>query len=140
MKSPIFFKRVASSAPTVLSYHNGDTITNPYYIANTFKNYFASIAETTKNSVKYLHKHFLKNGCSSTKFLQPTSKKEIANIISYLNSNKAPGQNSIPYKILFLLKNEISKQPANFFNFSFVTGIFPPALKIAKVVPGFKNI
>ena len=27
---------------------NGGTITNPYDIANTFNNYFASIAETTK--------------------------------------------------------------------------------------------
>ena len=28
----------------------GDTITNPYDIANTFNNYFAPIAETTKKA------------------------------------------------------------------------------------------
>ena len=39
-----------------------------------------------------------------TIFLQPADKEEIANIISSLNSNKASGQNSIPYGILFLLK------------------------------------
>ena len=48
IKSLISLKTVASSIPTVLSLDNGDTITNPYDIANTFDNYFASIAETTK--------------------------------------------------------------------------------------------
>ena len=32
----------------VYIYDNGDTITNPYDIVNTFNNHFAYIAETTK--------------------------------------------------------------------------------------------
>ena len=107
IKSLIFVKTKASSLPTVLSLENGNTITNPYDIANTFNNYFVSIAETTKRSIKYSHKHFsdyLSNESSSTIFLQPTDKEEVANIISSLNSNKASGPNSIPYRILFLLK------------------------------------
>ena len=82
-------------------------------------NYFASIAETTKRSIKYPLKHFsdnLSNESSSTIFLQPTDKEEVANIISSLNSNKASGPNSIPYRILFPLKNEISKQLVDLFN------------------------
>ena len=58
---------------------------------------------------------------------------------SSLNSNKASGPNSIAYRILFLLKNEISMQLADLFNLSFITGIFPSVLKIAKVVPVFKK-
>ena len=58
IKSLISLKTVASSVPTVLSLDNGDTITNLYDIANNFNNYFASIAETTKKSIKYSHKHF----------------------------------------------------------------------------------
>ena len=142
IKSLISLKTVASSVPTVLSLDNGDTITNPYDIANTFNNYFASIAETTKKSIKYSHKHFsdyLSNESSSTIFLQPTDKEEIANIISSLNSNKTSGPNSIPYRVLFLLKNEISKQLADLFNLSFMTGVFPSVLKTAKVVPVFKK-
>ena len=107
IKSLISLKTVASSIPTVLSLGNGDTITNPYDIANTFNNYFASIAETTKKSIKYTYKHFsdyLSNESDSTIFLQPTDKEEIANIISSLNFSKASGPNSIPYRILFLLK------------------------------------
>ena len=120
IKSLISLKTAASSVPTVLSLDNCDIITNPYDIANTFNNYFASIAETTKKSIKYSHKH-LSNESSSTIFLQPTDKEEAANMISSLNSNKASGPNSIPYRILFLLKNEISQQLADFFNLSFMT-------------------
>ena len=43
IKSPI-----SLSIPTVLSLDNGETIFSPYDIGNTFNNYFASIAETTK--------------------------------------------------------------------------------------------
>ena len=50
IKSLISLKTVASNVPTVLSLDNGDTITNPYDIANTFNNNFASIAETTKKT------------------------------------------------------------------------------------------
>ena len=88
IKSLIPLKTVASSIPTVLSLDNGDSITNPYDIANTFNNYFAPIAETSKKSIKYTHKHFsdyLSNGSDSTIFLQPTDQEEIANIISSLN-------------------------------------------------------
>ena len=135
IKSLISLKTVASSIPTVLSLDNGDTITNPYDIANTFNNYFASIAETTKKSIKYTHKHFsdyLSNESDSAIFLQPTDKEEIANIISSYNSNKASGPNSIPYRILSLLKNETSKQLADLFNLSYMSRVFPSVLKIAK--------
>ena len=43
IKSLISLKTKTSSVPTVLSREDGDTITNPYDIANTFNNYFASI-------------------------------------------------------------------------------------------------
>ena len=127
IKSLISLKTEACNVPTVLSLGNGDTIANPYDIVNTFNNYFASIAETTKKSKKYSMKHFsdyLSNESSSTIFLQPTDKEEVANIISSLNSNKASGPNSIRYRILFILKNEIPKQLADLFNLFFMTGVF----------------
>ena len=133
IKSLISLKTVASNVPAVLSLDNGDTITNPYDIANTFNNYFATIGETTKKSIKYSHKHFsdyLSNENISTLFLQPTNREEVVNIITSLNSNKASGPNSIPYRTLFLLKNE---------SCSFMTDVFPSVLKIAKVVPVFKK-
>ena len=78
IKSLINLKTATSRVPTVLSLDNDDTIRNPYDIVNTFNDYFASIAETTKKSIKYSHKHFsdyLSNESSTTIFLQPTDKK-----------------------------------------------------------------
>ena len=53
--------------------------------------------------------------------------------MSSLNSNRASGPNSIPYRILFLLKNEVSNQLADLFNLSSMTGAFASVLKTAKV-------
>ena len=50
IKSHILLKTVASHVPTVLSLDIGDTITSSCDIENTFNNYFASIAETTKKA------------------------------------------------------------------------------------------
>ena len=72
IKLLISVKAVSSSVPTVLSIDNGDTINNLYDIANICYNYFALIAEATKKSIKYSHKHFsdyLSNENSSTIFL-----------------------------------------------------------------------
>ena len=127
-------KTVASHVPAGLFLDNGDTITNPYDIANKFNEYFASIAETAEKSIKYSHKHFsdyFSNETSSTIFLQPTYKEGIANIISPLNSNKASASNSILIE-LFLLKNKISKQLADLFNLSFTTGVFLLYSKLQK--------
>ena len=44
------FSKNCSIQCTNSTLDNGDIITNPYDIANIFKNFFASIAETTKKA------------------------------------------------------------------------------------------
>ena len=51
INSLISLKTVASSALTVLSRVNGNTITYPYDFTNIFNNYFPSIAEITKDNI-----------------------------------------------------------------------------------------
>ena len=121
---------------------NNTTSAEPIEIANIFDNFFTSVAAKTKESIKYSHKHFsnfLKNRSDDSFFLSPTDKYEIINIISSLDPTKSTGLNSIPTKILKLLKNDISTQLSDIFNVSFSTGIFPTILKIAKVVPVHKK-
>ena len=55
IKSVISLKTLAFRVPTVLSVNNGDTIIKPYDIANTFNNYVAFVAETTKKKSKIIH-------------------------------------------------------------------------------------
>ena len=95
---PISLKTVASSAPTAPSHDNGNTITNPYDIANTVNNYYYQKQENKNN---------LKNECDISALVQNFCNqlvKEIANIISLVNSTKASGPNSIPLEYYFFLK------------------------------------
>ena len=71
--------------------------------------------------------------------MQSTDKEEIANVILSLKSITASGPNSIHYRILFLLKNEISRQLADLSNLSFMAGVFPSIFNPAKVVLIFKK-
>ena len=118
------------------------SITNPFDIDNIFNDYFSSVADTVKVNLKYSHKllsDYLNNQCNNSTFIQPIDSEEIANIISTLNMNRSSGQNSIPQKILNLLKIYISKQLADLFNLSFSSDVFPSLLKIAKVVAVYKK-
>ena len=133
IKSIITMKNVISTVPRTLS-HGVNTTSNPCEIADTFNNYFASVAETAKQNINYSHKHFsqyLKYKYNNSIFIQPVDSEEIANITSSLNMNKACPF-SIPNKILIQL--------ADLFNLSFSSGSFPSILKTAKVVPVFKKV
>ena len=92
-----------------------------------------------KLNILFSHKHysdFLKN---RSNIVSPTDKTDIENVISSLDSNKSVGPNSIPTKILKLLKNDISSQLSEIFNISFSSGVFPSILKTAKVIPVYKK-
>ena len=74
---------------------------------------------------------FLKNRSNISIFISLTDKTEIENIISLLDSNKSAGLNSIPTKVLKVLKNDISSQLSEIFNISFSSVVFPSILKTA---------
>ena len=114
IKSIITIKNLSSDNLKSLS-SNCSTMTNQVEISNVFKNYFITIAKKGKESINTLHKHFsgfLKKRYQDFFFLSPTSKSEIQNIISSLDSNKSVGPNRIPLEISKLLKNDISNQLA----------------------------
>ena len=57
-------QNLVSTIPTIFSVDNGVNITNLNDAANTFKNYFAAIADTAKKYMKQLNKHFSDLGMS----------------------------------------------------------------------------
>ena len=69
----------------------------------------------------------------------PSVPLEISEIISLLKIGKSLGQNSIPIKILKALSPLISSLLSQIINESFQSGIFPDKVKLAKVIPLFKN-
>ena len=140
IKSILNINNSQSNSPKIPVY-NDTTIPEPTETANIFNNFFISIAAKTKESIKYTHKRFSnfhKNRSDDSFFLSRTDKYEIINIVSSLDSNKSTRPNSIPTKLLKLLKNYISTQLFDIFNVSFSTGV-RVVIKIAKVIPIYKK-
>ena len=65
--------------------------------------------------------------------------KEVILIIDSLKNSKATGPHSVPTEILKIIKANLCYPLKEIINLSFATGIYPDKLKIAKVIPTFKN-
>ena len=82
---------------------------------------------------------YLKNPNENFFLLESADSQEVLLIIDSLDNNKASGPNSIPTDVLKLIKNNICHPLKEIINLSFATGIYPTQLKLAKVIPTFKN-
>ena len=72
-------------------------------------------------------------------FLSPVTHMEMEGIISNLDLSKSIGPFSIPITLLKVLKHHIFYPLAKLINQSLVKGIVPSKLKVAKVIPIFKQ-
>ena len=134
MKSIISLKCKDSDIPKIIK--DKDTfLTAPKDIANSFNNFFCSVAPNIQSKINLGYKsfnHFLKNPCNEAFFIKTCTNEEIIDIISDLSCNKATGPNSIPIKTMKLAKDCIANNVL--FNLSFSSGISPDKLKIAKIL------
>ena len=101
IKNLITWKQCALSNNHHLSQDN-ETVTNPKKIANIFNDYFSTIAKETKPKIR-----FSNHSMNFSRILTKTV--------------SSVGPDSLPTKILKLLKNDISLQMTNIFNLSFWT-------------------
>ena len=116
--------------------------TNPTKIAESFNNYFTSIAENLQKNITFGNNNFVKylNTPLEYNFLfRSVDSTEIIMIINSLKSSKASGPYSIPTEILKIIKQNICYPLKEIINMSFATGVYPDKLKIAKVIPIYKN-
>ena len=117
-------------------------VNDPVSIANTFNNFFASVAEIVDSNINLSNKSFekfLSSEINDFFLITSTNKKEIYKIIKSFNSNKSCGPNSVPTKVLHLLQDQISNHFATICSLSFSTGVFPPIVKTTKVIPIHKK-
>ena len=147
----IINRRKSKSNITKLKF--GDqNITNTTKICDHFNSYFCNIASKLKkdiflqsqNQVNDDPINFLKicnciSDCTcsqSSMFVEPCNETEVATIIKELSNSSSSDFNT---QALKLVKNNISAILANTINASLEQGIFPTALKVAKVIPIFKS-
>ena len=132
-------KKRTLSFPNYIEF-NSQLITNRRTIVNKFNEYYVNLAKNLNNSkpeddFKDYNK-FMKNRVSSTIFLTDIEEHEIITLIDKLNPNKS---SDISPHVLKLFKMQLAPNLCKLFNNCMQTGVFPDELKIARVIPLFKN-
>ena len=117
-------------------------ITDDTQMYNVFNEHFVNVAD--KIAKRILRPpgsplRYLRDNSKNSLYLEPVTNFEVEDIISNLDSAKSAGPNSIPVNLLKILKRYISHPMAELVNQSFLTGIFPQKLKVAKVVSIYKK-
>ena len=121
---------------------NGSIIDDPKKIANHVNNFFVNIGPELDKSIPRIDNispsRFLKNRIQLNFLIAHVSDEDVINIIQSL-PNKGTGPASIPLRMLKVAADLIAIPLCHIINISFSTGIFPDALKIAKVIPLHKG-
>ena len=117
-------------------------IDEPKKISNTFCNFFTNVGlNIDKDIPKSPHVtpvHYLKDRVDTNFDILPTNNNEVIKIIAHLDDTKSTGPSSIPVNLLKIAAPIITPYIVQIVNKSFSTGIFPNAVKLAKVIPIFK--
>ena len=82
---------------------------------------------------------FLTGSYCNSMFFLPTTAQEVSDTINNLKNSNSTGIDNISVKLIKSCSSLISPILSNINNHSLTSGIFPNALKIAKVVPVIKN-
>ena len=110
-------------------------------MANTLNAYFTNIGINMSNNLPpspISHQDFLKNKIYRNSFyLKPTDPMEIYKVINSFKS--VVGPDKIPAKFFKLGSPALSNILSDMINECFLSGIFPQALKLARVTPIYKE-
>lgn len=119
---------------------NNTEIYENQIISDAFNNYFANVgcklADNIPNSEKR-PTEYLKHPNNESFFLHPTTSNEVRKIFSEMNSSSA-GWDGFNKKIITSVFENILPSITHIINKSFITGILPEEIKIAKLIPLYK--
>ena len=121
--------------------HENVKVEDSKRMANIF-NVFVNTANKINEKISRTRKSpldFLTQRSSNSFFVSPVTPIEIQNVINSFKSGKAFGPFSVPISLLQLLGEYISIPLCEIINESFISGIFPDRLKLAKVIPLYKK-
>ena len=121
---------------------DGNIITNKSEIADNFNKYFVDIGSRLAASIQPVSAHFsdyLKESYKDSFMLYPTDPAEIIRIVLNFENKSSAGYDEIPVKIMKTSIHAIAHPMSALINKSMHTGVFPDALKIARVCPIFKS-
>ena len=117
---------------------NGKIIHNDKDIADALNYYFANIGKNLSHDNTRSFRNYLNNPVSESIFIKPTNYKEVEKEFDQFKTTKAT-ITIFNIKTLKFVKTEIIPALVIVFNKSMKTGVFPDSLKIAKVIPIYKD-
>ena len=139
-------KKSYHSVKTVNS-KSGEKLQNSLDIANCFNSHFSSIGKnmaskfdepSSGNNLKDPI-DYVKSNISQSLYMEETNEAEILELISKLEIKKACGYDHITNNILKNTSYVIAPFLERLYNECIMSGVFPDAYKVAKVVPLFKG-
>ena len=131
----------SSSMKTKQILVNGETITDCGEIAEGFSNYFAGIADVLEGTIPQAHvssSNRVPENIVSSLFLNPVTNSEIMQIILSLK-NTSGNVDEVPVRLIKQIGYLLAATLTRLINKSFVCGIFPDVLKVAKIIPIYKS-
>ena len=123
--------------------NNGKVINDPKIISNDFCDYFSHVGEKFASAIPPSSKSynfFLGNNSNARSFFfTPTDTEEILNLINNMKPKTSQGIDNISSEFLKKIKQNIKEPLCRLINAWLESGTVPTILKIAKVIPIFKN-
>ena len=113
-------------------------------ISNRFAKYFAEVGKTfaekiPKSSMSITAYLKLLQSNKSSLFLNPTHEDEVKRLVDKLPMKNSSGHDNISNILLKEIVDPLAKVLVEIFNQSMTTGEFPNIMKLAEIVPLYKN-
>ena len=111
-------------------------------IANSFNNFFVNIGPTLADDIPISNDTFstyLTDAVGDTLFLKRVTQAEIIDLVNNTKSKKSKDHDDIDMCLVKKIIPYLVIPLEHIFNISLQTGVFPDCMKIARVIPLFKN-
>ena len=120
---------------------DGSMTSDKQTISTKFNDFFVNIGPTLARAIpdqNITPDKYLTDRVTNTIFLSPVSLEEITKLVLSLKES-APGHDQIPAQLLKGSINIIGESLTHVCNLSLLQGVFPSELKLANVLPLYKN-
>lgn len=126
---------------------NGELTDDHYNIANEFNNFFLNVVSNfnvnrnvSNNLLLQDYKNcFIRKSERRSIFIDYILPNELIAVINSLKNNISPGIDGVSAAVIKEISSSILDVLLYIVNLSFTTGVFPSKLKMAVVIPVFKN-
>ena len=122
--------------------NNNEYTSDCKIISDKFNQFFVNVGPTLASKIKIPElsvNRYVKHNNVSSKFISAVLEDELINVVKNLSNKTSTDHNHISMSLVKNVISDISKPLTYIANKSFSQGCFPEQMKIAKVLPLYKN-